>query len=145
MMWRLNDIPVYSTVPTIVDAKIFNLIRLAVLKSREPIRITLNTMSHVDMIIDHDSWVCVDNTNNDFPLVAWVEFETQQRDNLHTPINCKRKAYHFVAGKVAADALATTADYLIEHFTPSPVCELVIHDKKKKVWKTTTAAELSCV
>lgn len=145
MMWRLKDLPAFSSAPTTVDASHFNLIRRAVMKSREPIRITLNNMPHVDMIIDEDSWVCVDRSNNDLPIVAWLEFETENRSALHTPIRCSKNYYHFAAGKVAADALEIAANYLTEHYTPAPVCELVIPSKKRKVWRTTTKAELSCV
>jgi len=144
-MYRLIDLPVYSATPTAITAEQFNLIRRAVINSSQPIRIPLNNLTHVDIIIDKDSWVCVDNSNNDSPIVAWVNFESQHRDAIHTPIGCTKNYYHFAAGKVSATALQTATNYLTENFATAPVCQLPVARKHKKVWQTRTDSQLFCI
>ncbi len=144
MMWRLADVPAYSTYTSAVEAPLYNTIRRAVLHSTQPIRIPIAGLSHIEMIIDEDSWVCVDTTNNDFPIVSWVTFETSKRYALSAPVQCEKNYYHYAAGKVAASALKTAKKYLTEMYSPAPVCTLA-SNKPKKTWKTGTKAVLSCV
>ncbi len=145
MMWRLKDIPVFSSAPTTIDAEIFNQIRRHTLRSADPIRIPLESTPDIHVLIDEDSWVCVDSTNHDFPIVAWVGFDTHNRNTLHTPIKCQKDYYHFGAGKIASSALEETVAYLHDLFAPAPVCNLIPQNQSKKTWKTNTAAELTCI
>lgn len=114
MMWRLKEVPVYSSFPTQVEAIYYNQIRLALRRLSNPIRLELINQRNIDMVIDNDSWVCVDRSMNDLPIVAWTDFETQGRSSLLDPIKCNLHYYHAAAGLIARDALSITHRLLSE-------------------------------
>ena len=145
MMWRLKDIPAVSSLPSTIDAEVYNQVHRIALRSAEPVRIPLVSTAHIHLLIDVDSWVCVDSTNHDFPVVAWLEFDIHNRDSLQQPISCIKNYYRLGAGKVAANALVDALAYFNEHLAPAPVCNLPNTQPTNKVWKTGTAAELRCI
>jgi len=108
MIKRLNEIPVYSSTQTTIEAEIFNTIRIATQRLALPIRLTLPRFQYIDIIIDHDSWACVDRSLNDLPVIAWTEFEITNRSALHLPITCKISNYHFQSRQVVDGALTFT-------------------------------------
>lgn len=114
MMWRLKEMPVYSSFPTQVGAIYYNQIRLALRRLPKPIRLELISQRNIDMIIDIDSWVGVDRSMNDMPIVAWTDFETRDRDDLFAPVTCNLHYYHAAAGLIARDALSITHRLLSE-------------------------------
>lgn len=105
MMRRLDELPVYSSQPAKIPADYFNSVKLTMLRLEDTFRFSLPGYTNIDVVIDQDSWVCVDTSLQDLPLVAWVEFEVKGRDNLHEPVYCQKKYYHFMAAHVARDAL----------------------------------------
>ena len=71
------------------------------LKSLGPqIRLKIPKLKHLDLIIQKDAWIIVDRVLNDIPVVAWTNFETEHRDNLHEPIQCEIRFFHFAASMV---------------------------------------------
>jgi hypothetical protein len=108
MIKRLTDIPVYSSAQVSIEAEIFNTIRIATQRLALPIRLTLPRFQYIDVVIDHDSWACVDRSLNDLPVIAWTEFEITNRIALHLPVNCKISNYHFQSSQVLAGALTFT-------------------------------------
>lgn len=113
MLRRLNDLPVYSTCETDVPAHFFNHIKLTNLRIPGALRFSLKPLKHIDAIIDHDSWVCVDTNMNDLPIVAWLDFQAKARNNLHEPVHCRRNYYHFMASSIASNALELVDAYLM--------------------------------
>ena len=107
MMWRLKEIPKYSSSGTTVSADVYNTIRLALCRLSPVVRMPLPGLAQIDMIIDDDSWVCVDRSMDDLPIVAWTNFSRTER-GLHEPINCQLHYYHFCAGKIGRSALQST-------------------------------------
>lgn len=114
MMWRLKEVPAFSSFPTQVEPIHFNQIRLALRRLSNPIRLELSNQRNVDMIIDNDSWVCVDRSMNDLPIVAWTDFETRDRNSLLAPVKCNLHYYHGAAGLIVRDALSITYRLLSE-------------------------------
>jgi len=108
MIRRLTDIPVYSSAQVNIEAEIFNTIRIATQRLALPIRLTLPRFQYIDVIIDHDSWACVDRSLNDLPVIAWTDFEITNRSALHLPISCKISNYHFQSSQVVEGALSFT-------------------------------------
>jgi len=106
MIKRLKDIPVYSSTQVNIEAEIFNTIRIATLRLALPIRLTLPRFQYIDVIIDHDSWACVDRSLNDLPVIAWTEFDITNRSALHLPVSCKISNYHFQSSQVVEGALS---------------------------------------
>jgi len=102
---RVADVPVYEQCNDEISAELYNLWRRAKLHFEVPIRLTLSDTPGFVMILEEDEWVCADETNNDLPVLAWVEFENQHRDALHVPVKCKLNYYHYAASKVRDKAL----------------------------------------
>ena len=142
MMWRLRGLPPYSTAQSSVEAQYFNIIRLAQRRLSAPIRLQLKGLAKVDMIIDHDSWVCVDTTLNDLPIAAWTDFKSEGRDNLHEPIGCTLTYYHFKASAIVKNALEITKELLTHRLATPPSCDI---NKQKKRHYTSNKRELTVV
>ena len=104
-MSRVKDVPYYAQRDDKLDAQLYNLWRRAKMHFEMPIRLPLSDYPGFVMILEEEEWVCVDERQNDFPVLAWVEFEDQGRDTLHLPVKCKLNYYHFAASKVRAHSL----------------------------------------
>jgi hypothetical protein len=124
MMWRLREMPRYSTDDSTVEARHYNRIRLALQRLPDPIRLKLIGIPHLDIVIDNDSWVCVDTSLNDLPVIAWTDFDTTTRQGLHQPIQCKLHYFHYKAGLLVLRALNITEALLAERLAHPPVCQL---------------------
>jgi len=111
-MSRVGNMPVYQQRDATISAVLYNLWRRAKLHFDVPIRIPLTGYRGFTMILEEHEWVCVDEKQNDMPVLVWVEFEDQGRDALHVPVKCKLNYYHFAASKVRAGALEGMAQSL---------------------------------
>ena len=95
--------------PGIVDPNYFNRVQTALRRMQEQIRFRIPKLSHLDLIVQEDAWIVVDRVLNDMPIVAWTDFQTEGRDNLHEPISCEIRLYHFAARMIlnrTLDAMA---------------------------------------
>ncbi len=108
MIKRLTDLPVYSSAQTSIEADLYNTIRIATQRLPLPIRLPLPRFRYIDIIIDQDSWACVDRNLNDLPIIAWTEFDMAHRSSLHLPSSCKIAHYHFQSSQVAEGVLSFT-------------------------------------
>lgn len=104
-MSRVADVPLYAQREDKVNAELYNLWRRAKLHFKVPIRVPVSDSPGFVMILEENEWVCADETMNDLPVLAWVEFDDQGRDSLHTPVKCKLNYYHFAASKIRAYSL----------------------------------------
>ncbi|MCP3848837.1 MAG: hypothetical protein GY694_01175 [Gammaproteobacteria bacterium] len=111
-MSRVVDMPVYEQRNIEISASLYNLWRRAKLHAPQPIRFPLEGYRGLVMILDHDEWLCADETQNDLPVVCWHKFEAQGRDALHLPIQCSRNYYHFAAEKIQQSVLKLMAEHL---------------------------------
>lgn len=100
--------PIYAQRDDHVSAKLYNLWRRAKLHFAMPLRLEFDETPGVVMILDRHEWACVNAKQGDIPLLAWVEFEDQQRDALHTDVNCKLNYYHYAASMYRAKVLLLT-------------------------------------
>lgn len=107
-MSRIGDVPFYSRQDDHIDARLYNAWRRAKLRHKIPMRLPLKGLRGLTMLVETHNLVCVHETQNDLPIIAWVEFEDNQRDSLHLPIKCKRYHYHFAAEKIREQVLALT-------------------------------------
>ncbi|MDH3949043.1 MAG: hypothetical protein OEU74_08785 [Gammaproteobacteria bacterium] len=97
---RHDEVPQLASRKGKVKALYYNHVQTA-LKSLGPqIRLKIPKLKHLDLIIQKDAWIIVDTVLNDIPVVAWMNFETEQRDNLHEPIQCEIRFFHFAASMV---------------------------------------------
>lgn len=100
MYSRLDDVPVYESFPTQVNAMHFNHVQHALKRLGESIRLQIPRMKHLDLILERHAWIIVDRALNDVPIAAWTDFQTAQRHTLHEAIKCTQKLYHVHAGLV---------------------------------------------
>jgi len=94
MYSRLENMPVYESYPTEVNAVHFNHVQHAINKLGDSIRLSIPRMIHLDLILEKQAWIIVDRVLNDVPIAAWTDFQTAHRDNIHQPIKCTQKLYH---------------------------------------------------
>jgi len=59
----------------------------------------------LDLIADTDAWVCVDQSMNDLPILAWTGFETSRRSSLLEAVACELKFYHSHADLICGSIL----------------------------------------
>jgi hypothetical protein len=89
----LTDILVYETIITTVSAEHFNLVQIALKRLGSQIRLELPKLRTLDFLLDEETWIIVDRSLNDIPVMAWLDFETKDR-SLHEPLKCTLNLYH---------------------------------------------------
>jgi len=89
----LADIPVYEGLKTTVSAEHFNLVKIALKRLGSPIRLELPKLRTLDFLLDEETWIIVDRSLNDIPVMAWLDFVTKGR-SLHEALNCTLNLYH---------------------------------------------------
>lgn len=104
-MSRLEDIPVYERREEEIPARFYNVWRRAKLHLKEPIHIPLPGLKGLLLILGDEQWVCINEQQNDVPVIVWFGFEALGRDTLHEPVKCKVNHYHFAAQQVALPVL----------------------------------------
>jgi len=124
---RHNDILILDRRPGSIDAHYFNQAQTALKRIGKQIRFKIPTLNHLDLIVQEDAWIVVDRVLDEVPVVAWTDFQTKDRDNLHEPINCEVRLYHFAARMI----LKTTLDAMEEILGQSVVEQ--DNDKPEKV------------
>ena len=97
---RHDEVPQLGARPGKVDALYFNHVQTALKHLGDQIRLKIPKLKHLDLILQKDAWIIVDTVLNDIPVVAWMNFETEHRDNLHEPIQCEIRFFHFAASMV---------------------------------------------
>jgi hypothetical protein len=105
MKSRLNDIPIIKSVPSYVGATHFNRVRLSQIRLDESLRLELFSLRGLDIVIENDAWVCIDRTLGDLPVLAWTDFDKNNRNGLHQPVPCKLRFYHNHADLICGTVL----------------------------------------
>lgn len=108
----LADLPRYSSADYELDAALYNRVTIALRRLGSPLRFPLALLRHLDMILDEQTWIVVDSSLNDIPIMAWLDFQADHRSALHTPIPCKFYTYHCHAELIRPQVLETIADEL---------------------------------
>ncbi|MCW8943090.1 MAG: hypothetical protein OQK93_07935 [Gammaproteobacteria bacterium] len=109
---RHNEVLILDRRPGNVDANYFNQAQTALKRIGQQIRLKIPTLNHLDLIVQQDAWIIVDRVLNDIPVVAWTDFQTEGRNNLHEPIACEIRLYHFAARMVLKTTLDAMEDIL---------------------------------
>jgi hypothetical protein len=94
MYTRHNEVPVYEYQAGVIDALYYNRVQTAFKRLGQGLRLAIPQLRTLDLILQQDAWIIVDNALNDLPIAAWTDFETIERDALHTPINCQLRLFH---------------------------------------------------
>lgn len=105
MVTRINDMPVYAARTDQVEASLYNLWRRARLHLEMPLRMELPGLKQMALVLEDDSWVVVDQSQYDLPVLAWVGFQDAGRTTLHTPVTCTMNYYHYMASHLREKVL----------------------------------------
>ncbi|MCX4188618.1 hypothetical protein [Methylophaga sp. OBS4] len=114
MYTRHNEVPVYESREGLLNAGIYNQVRLALKRLDRELRLSLPGLRHLDLILQPDAWIIVDRVLSDVPVVAWTDFKTKDRTALHTPVSCRVRLYHASAGAILERALTEMMSILDE-------------------------------
>lgn len=130
---RLDDVPVYALRQGKVSATHYNHVLVALKRLGDEIRLRIPKLKHLDLILQKNAWIVVDRVLNDYPIVAWTDFETEGRSSLHEPIACQIKHYHAHANMIMRRTLEAMEMLLSEELPEMLPDELsdVIEFKKK--------------
>lgn len=93
MTSRNRQLPVLARKRMVIPACRYNRVRVALNRLENPIRLGLTGIRDWDMILDDDTWVCVDTRLNGRPVIALSDFEAAGRSALHLPIACRADIY----------------------------------------------------
>ena len=83
-----------------MDALYYNHVQTALKKLGPQIRLRIPTLKHLELIIQRDAWIVVDLAISEFPILCWTDFETSHRENLHEPIKCEVRYFHYGASMI---------------------------------------------
>lgn len=98
MKSRLEDLPTFETRQAAAKAIHYNLVHVALKRLGTPLRFVLPKLQNLDLHLEKEAWIVVDKSMSDIPIMAWVDFDTSGRANLHKDIPCTLKIYHSHAG-----------------------------------------------
>ena len=130
MKYRLDDLPVYELRNTSIRAADYNLVKIALKRLGSPLRLEIPRLRSLDFILEEDTWVIVDRSLNDIPIIAWINFDEKHRPGLHEPVECERRTYHVHALIIvdkALEAMQLMLGERLAEITPdsdTPVVEL---------------------
>ena len=80
-----------------VKALHYNHVQTGLSRLHVKLRYRLPKLRQLDLILQKDAWIVVDESLNDMPVIAWTNFETDHRVNLHENINCEICLFHYAA------------------------------------------------
>lgn len=115
MRHGLPEIPVLSSQWGTVEARHYNQIRRLFVRRGAPQEIVLGARGLM-VHLDRSAWICYDRNLNDYPLIAWTDFDDARRPGLHSPIRCRVLQYHaygrVIGGTVVAEVDRRLAEML---------------------------------
>jgi len=120
MNTRLTNIPVYESASAEIAAARYNRVRLALARLGCPLSMHINELKHMSLILENDAWICVDEVFNEFPVVAWTDFQTRDRQGLHMAVPCRVLKYHEHADRIMATVMNAMDRMLEEQLHPRP-------------------------
>jgi hypothetical protein len=106
------DLPMIARHRDQVPARLYNLWRLARSRLGLPLRFELPGLKGLELVLDEAAWVCRDPQLNDFPVVAWTDFEAAGRSALDAPVACELRYYHMGGSKVRLRVLELMGEIL---------------------------------
>jgi len=112
MTSKITDIPIYEHRDSEIAAEHFNTVQIALKRINQLIRFEPPELRTLDLILDAEEWIVVDHSSNDISVVAWSEFQTQSRTNLHEPIKCSLNLYH-VHADIILDKVIIAMDLIL--------------------------------
>lgn len=111
---RLADMPVMAHRSDVIDAKMYNLWQHCKRHIGQSAVLNLPGLKTLRFIVSSKYWVVADSANYYVPVLAWLDFKDENRDNLHKPVECRVNYYHFAASAVRSKSLELAFSQLEE-------------------------------
>ena len=92
-----RNFPVLESERAVIGAQRYNRVRLALSRLDNPARLELTGMHDLELVLTDSSWLCIDTGLGNLPVLAWKEFQTDQRRGLHEPVVCRIDYYNLHA------------------------------------------------
>lgn len=94
---RHKEIQPYENRPGSVKALYYNHVQTGLHRLHVKLRYHIPKLKHLDLVLQKDAWIVVDRVLDDAPIIAWTDFETERRKNLHEDIRCEIRLFHYAA------------------------------------------------
>jgi hypothetical protein len=107
-----RNFPVLESERAVISAPRYNRVRLALAWLDNPARLELTGMHDLELLLSDSSWLCIDTGLGNLPVLAWKEFQTDQRHGLHEPIVC-RVDYYNLHAELIKDRVLEIMDRLL--------------------------------
>ncbi len=127
MYTRHEEVPVFEYRDGVIDALYYNTVQTAFKRLGKEIRLNIPQMKTLDLILQRDAWIVVDRALGDVPIIAWVNFDTERRVALHTPIHCQLRLFHAHGGVIIKRVLEAMELFLGERLNAIETSHQVIH------------------
>lgn len=111
---RLADMPVMAQRRNVIDAKMYNLWQRSKRRLGPSTVLDLPGLKTMRFVISDEYWVVADSANYYVPVIAWLDFEGDNRNSLHEPIDCTINYYHFAASALHSKSLDLAFSQLTE-------------------------------
>jgi len=113
MKSRLRNTPCLGHRDMLVSAPRYNRVRLALRRLEPVIRINLPGLRHLRLLIEPDSWIVIDGSLGDHPVLAISDFQTQQRHGPHEDMPARVTFYQVHAATILERVL-TAMDNILD-------------------------------
>jgi len=94
---RHDEVPVLTARQGKVEATHFNHVQTAMMRLGPELRFRIPKLKHLDLILQKNAWIVVDRALSDYPILCWTDFKAEHRENLHEPLACEIRIFHFAA------------------------------------------------
>ncbi|MGA9666763.1 MAG: hypothetical protein WBQ69_09985 [Gallionella sp.] len=88
----VRDIPAIRSIPYVLEAALYNQVRLALLRVANPLELELDKLG-IDMVLEKTCWVGYHCQQLSLPLIWWDGFD-HSRKALDAPVGCTTHLYH---------------------------------------------------
>ncbi len=122
MSTRIENVPRLKTVPASINAQLYNITRLATIRFGTPLRLRLPGLRTIDVILNRNTWVCVDRAMYDLPALAWTHINHEARLALHTPVESELHYYHIhanISAHKVLDSLHAGLEEMLANAAPN--------------------------
>ena len=113
MDYSNNDIGPLRSMQKNIEAACYNHVRLAMHRLGKPLRVELPDHRGLEIILNNESWLCVDSIHDDQPIMMWCDFD-KHNSALHVDVPCVLHLYHTHASLIMGSALDALDQSLTE-------------------------------
>jgi len=128
MNTKIENVPKLKTVLASIEAPLYNIARLATIKFETPLRLQLPGHKTIDVILNRNTWVCIDRAMYDLPALAWTHLNHENRQALHTPVESELHYYHIhvnISADNVLESLQAALQLLLANSEPNQPGEVI--------------------